>query len=93
MSFWSRRQWLRGAVAAMVGSHAAASRAPVVAEPGTGKSEEKHRIPLDLNEFQPKSMLHVPETKVARSKFPVIDVHTHLSFRPPARTALAWAKR
>jgi len=25
-------------------------------------------------------MLHVPETKVARSKFPVIDVHTHLSF-------------
>jgi predicted TIM-barrel fold metal-dependent hydrolase len=25
-------------------------------------------------------MLHVPETKVSRSRFPVIDVHTHLSF-------------
>src|SRR5262249_2014729 len=36
---------------------------------------------LELSEFQPKSMLHVPETKVARARFPVIDVHTHLSFR------------
>jgi predicted TIM-barrel fold metal-dependent hydrolase len=26
-------------------------------------------------------MLHVPETKVLRAKFPVIDVHTHLSFQ------------
>ena len=24
-------------------------------------------------------MLHVPETKVPRSRYPVIDVHTHLS--------------
>jgi hypothetical protein len=35
---------------------------------------------LDLSDFQPKSMLHVPETKVPRARFPVIDVHTHLSF-------------
>src|SRR5262249_20875019 len=26
-----------------------------------------------------KSMLHVKETKVERSRFPVIDIHTHLS--------------
>ena len=26
-------------------------------------------------------MLHVPETAVARAKFPVIDVHTHVTFR------------
>jgi len=25
-------------------------------------------------------MLHVPETKVPRSRYPVIDIHTHLSF-------------
>jgi len=25
-------------------------------------------------------MLHVPETKVTRSRYPVIDIHTHLSF-------------
>jgi len=35
---------------------------------------------LDLKDFQPRSMLHVPETKVERSRFPVIDIHVHLSF-------------
>ena len=35
---------------------------------------------LDLRDYQPRSMLHVPETKVPRAKFPVIDIHTHLSF-------------
>ena len=33
---------------------------------------------VTLPEFQPKSMLHVPEHPVARAKYPVIDVHTHL---------------
>ena len=28
------------------------------------------------SEFQPKSMLHAAETKVPRSRYPVIDVHT-----------------
>lgn len=43
------------------------------------EGKAKTRIPLDLSEFQPKSMLHVPETKVARSRYPVIDIHTHIS--------------
>lgn len=34
--------------------------------------------PITLPEFQPKSMLRVPEHPLARAKFPVIDVHTHL---------------
>lgn len=33
---------------------------------------------ITLPEFQPKSMLHVAEHPVARAKFPVFDVHTHL---------------
>ena len=37
--------------------------------------------PLDLKDFQPKSMLKVAETKVARARHPVIDFHTHLGFR------------
>ena len=37
--------------------------------------------PLDLKDFQPKSMLKVAETKVPRARFPVIDFHTHLGFR------------
>lgn len=36
--------------------------------------------PLLLKEYQPKSMLHVPETQVPRSRFPNIDFHTHLSW-------------
>src|ERR1022692_1461512 len=39
------------------------------------------RTPLDLNDFQPKSMLHVPVTDVQRSKFPVIDIHTHITWQ------------
>jgi predicted TIM-barrel fold metal-dependent hydrolase len=34
---------------------------------------------LALEQFQPKSMLHVPETHVPRSRFPVIDFHTHIT--------------
>lgn len=33
---------------------------------------------LALSDFQPRSMLVVPETKVGKAKFPVIDVHTHV---------------
>ena len=36
--------------------------------------------PLDLKDYQPKSMLHVKESRVEKPRFPVIDVHTHLGF-------------
>ena len=36
--------------------------------------------PLDISEFEPKSMLQVKETKVARARHPLIDIHTHLSW-------------
>ena len=36
---------------------------------------------LLLSEFEPKSMLHVQETPIERARFPVIDVHTHVTFR------------
>jgi predicted TIM-barrel fold metal-dependent hydrolase len=45
---------------------------PPVELEGAGK-------PLELADFQPRSMLHVPETKVPRPRYPVIDIHTHLS--------------
>jgi predicted TIM-barrel fold metal-dependent hydrolase len=37
--------------------------------------------PLELKDFQPRSMLKVPETRVDRARHPVIDIHTHLGFR------------
>jgi predicted TIM-barrel fold metal-dependent hydrolase len=39
--------------------------------------------PLDLSKFEPRSMLHVPETSVPRARFPLIDIHTHLSWNDP----------
>jgi predicted TIM-barrel fold metal-dependent hydrolase len=35
---------------------------------------------LPLEQFEPKSMLHVKETHVPRSRFPVIDFHTHITW-------------
>ena len=93
MSFWSRRQWLRGAMAAMVGSSAAGSPGRVLAGPSPAKPAEKHQMPLDLSEFQPKSMLHVPETKVLHAKFPVIDVHTHLSFQAASQNGVTLGEK
>jgi predicted TIM-barrel fold metal-dependent hydrolase len=71
----NRREWLRGA-----GMVAGAALHGGVAPAATGK-EPAHSRPcaLGLEEFQPKSMLKVNETHVPRSKFPVIDFHTHLS--------------
>ena len=75
MSFWNRRQWLQGVVAAMAGGRAVTSPGRMLAGPGIGKPVEKHITPLDLGEFRPKSMLHVPETKVSRAKFQIGRAH------------------
>ena len=76
MSSASRRRWMGSVGAAFL----AAGRLPL-ANMATGAQESPPaKMHLELSEFQPKSMLHVPETKVARARFPVIDIHTHLSW-------------
>jgi predicted TIM-barrel fold metal-dependent hydrolase len=35
--------------------------------------------PLELSQYEPRSMLQVHESRVERSKFPNIDFHTHIS--------------
>jgi len=69
-----RRTLLGAAGAALAASASAGCGTKSAPEP------EKKEAGLDLRDFQPKSMLHVPESKVPRAKFPVIDVHTHLTF-------------
>src|SRR6266404_4289 len=65
-----------------MGIVAVGSTLPMPDFSGQLKSPEgSGKMRLDLSEFQPKSMLHGPETKVSRSKYPVIDIHTHLSIR------------
>ena len=60
------------------------------AVPAAHAWQERKGKPLDITEFEPKSMLSVPETKVERAKFPVVDVHTHLSWsRDEKNTYLA----
>jgi predicted TIM-barrel fold metal-dependent hydrolase len=39
---------------------------------------------LPLEQYEPKSMLHSQETHVPRSRFPVIDFHTHITGRSPS---------
>jgi predicted TIM-barrel fold metal-dependent hydrolase len=36
--------------------------------------------PLALDDFEPRSMLRVAETRIERPRFPVIDLHAHLSW-------------
>ncbi len=63
----NRRHWL--ATVGAAGTLAGAQQSPS----GT----------LPLPEYEPKSALRVKESKVPRARFPVIDVHTHLSFSSP----------
>lgn len=64
----TRRNWLESAGGAFL--------LPRLA----GAQEPRRGRPLDLSEYQPRSMLQVPEHIVERARFPVIDIHTHLSW-------------
>jgi predicted TIM-barrel fold metal-dependent hydrolase len=79
---FSRRQWLSSLAAAYAGLAVTGLRRAEAATPAKppapGAATPGH--PLALKDYQPKSMLHVAETKVPRSRFPTIDVHTHLSW-------------
>src|SRR4030095_10471314 len=77
-----RREWLRTiatAGCAAVGSQLL-DRVHAQSKEGNEVSEKRGVQPLALKAYQPKSMLHVPETRVSRSRFPNIDFHTHLSW-------------
>ncbi len=44
-----------------------------------GQSAATTKDVLPVEQYQPRSMLHAPETKVARAAHPVIDFHTHIT--------------
>lgn len=72
----NRRNWLTMAGALLGARGANAQWQKGEQAKGSAKTD------LPLSEFEPRSMLKVPETKVPRARFPVIDVHTHLSWSP-----------
>ena len=71
----NRRQLLYGAGMGLVSG--------VVAHGGEKASrindEQSKPGSLALSDYQPTSMLHVPETHVERALYPVIDIHTHIT--------------
>jgi predicted TIM-barrel fold metal-dependent hydrolase len=74
----SRRAWL-AALGAGLAAPRSSSAAPQAASPAAAPkpSSTARSGGLPLEQYEPKSMLVVPETQVPRAKFPVIDVHTH----------------
>ena len=74
----NRREWLAAAGGALLvpGAQQAKSAKP----PARPHPPAPAAGGLRLERFEPKSMLHVTETRVDRARFPVIDMHTHLSF-------------
>jgi predicted TIM-barrel fold metal-dependent hydrolase len=89
MPNWDRRKWLTtlgGAACGVAGLRWAGGRTARAADdaacaPRDGK--------LLLQDFRPKSMLHVPETHVAKSRYPSIDVHSHLTWTATARKGVS----
>jgi predicted TIM-barrel fold metal-dependent hydrolase len=47
-----------------------------------GHNEDAFRQGIRLTDFEPQSVLSVPQTRLARPRFPVIDFHTHLTWSP-----------
>src|SRR5690348_6000442 len=73
-----RREWLKTLAGAGIG----ALGLPLInrTHAQTTPTAKRAEPPLALKDYQPKSMLHVPETHVPRSRFPNIDFHTHLTW-------------
>ena len=71
----NRRQLLCTTGLGLVGG-AMAQAAGLPASPSDAKSATNA---LSLADYEPKSMLQVRETHVERARFPVIDIHTHIT--------------
>jgi predicted TIM-barrel fold metal-dependent hydrolase len=74
----NRRQWLQTFAGIFVANRFPASPTFSTLEPTAANAAPSA---LPLADYEPRSMLHVPETKVPRARYPVVDVHTHLSHK------------
>src|ERR1044072_6469956 len=73
-----RREWLE--TIATAGFVAVGSQVVDRVHAQSTQSNARSDMPLALKVYPPKSMLHVPETHVPRSRFPAIDFHAHLTW-------------
>jgi predicted TIM-barrel fold metal-dependent hydrolase len=73
----NRRQWLSSMGLAL---GATANGVPSLANGAQEQSnKQSSNQPLALADYQPTSMLQVKESHVERARFPVVDIHTHIS--------------
>jgi len=78
---WTRRNWLVSLALAAAGQSIIVNAGQVRPKKRELDREKGSRPrKLALEDYEPKSMLHVTETTVPRARFPVIDFHTHLSW-------------
>jgi predicted TIM-barrel fold metal-dependent hydrolase len=71
----NRRQLLCGTGIGLVSGVVARAGVPASS---TNTEQSKPQI-LNLPDYQPTSMLHAKETRVERARYPVIDIHTHIT--------------
>jgi len=78
----NRRTWLTLGGASLAASRNAlqAQAHPLQAAAAAQSPQTKQLL---LEEYVPKSMLHLPETHIPRARFPVIDFHTHITAGDP----------
>jgi predicted TIM-barrel fold metal-dependent hydrolase len=76
---FSRRRLFTSIAAGLTGASVGTNRARAGTRQDAPQGPDKGS--LLLTEFEPRSMLHVTETQVPRARFPVIDVHTHVTRR------------
>ena len=73
----TRRDWL-----ASLGLLAAGRAWPQTSSAQADPQAEK-KAPIPLTDFEPRSTLQVPQSRVTKARFPVIDVHSHLAWSAP----------
>jgi predicted TIM-barrel fold metal-dependent hydrolase len=89
MRNWDRRMWLTtlgGAACGAASLRWAGGRTAEAAEDAACTPKEGKLL---LQDFRPKSMLHVPETHVAKARYPLIDVHSHLTWTTNAQKGVS----
>lgn len=73
----NRREWMSLGAMTLAADCVDAQSPPAAQATRDSQSAGGGGIPLE--QYEPKSMLHVPETHVPRARFPVIDFHTHIT--------------
>jgi predicted TIM-barrel fold metal-dependent hydrolase len=88
----NRRQWITR-LGIVVGASAYSNPADTLGAT-VAQSEQSTRAqgqPLALSEYEPTTMLHVKETRVERSRFPAVDIHTHISLSTKSENGIELA--